>query len=142
MNAVLLSAHLALLLLATARVIRLVVVDDLGALLVREPVERWQNRMAARWWAGRTPEQIAQAEERRTVPARVRLLDMVGCPWCIGFWIGAAMIALWQGALVLAGGWEIAWTAVCGALALNYVVAHLMGALGDFDGDDDDDDEE
>jgi len=107
---------LLLVLLATARLTRLVVGDDLGEWYVRAPAGAWAVR-------GKTPE------------SRHRRLNYVGglsCPFCVGFWIGAAvLITLW-----LAGGpghaWE-PWRWVAGAFAINYVTAHLGARLGDVD---------
>lgn len=110
-----------LLLLFAARLIRLVIVDDLGQWLIAEPVGRMQERIMARH-PGATK-----------LPGKVRFLNAFYCPWCCGFWLCALAV------LSLAFAWHVGgilllmWRAVAGVFALNYVAVHLMGALGDFD---------
>ena len=97
-----------LILLATMRITRLVVFDDLGGWALREPAARWAGDL----------------------PARARLVSGLECPWCVGFWIGAAALA----ALWTAGGPGHAaewWRYLAGAFALNWVAAHIGPRLGD-----------
>lgn len=95
--------------LTTARLTRLVITDDIGV-YVRRPLNRLADQQDVEDW----------------------VRDGIECPWCIGFWIGAGVLAthpLWRrsGIARLAAG----------ALALNYVVAHVAVRLGDFDIDGD-----
>lgn len=116
----------------TLRLVRLAVFDDLGKWYLVYPAQRWLvNHERSQGVGG----EYRAHEFNGTVVAeplgwRQRLVAGVDCPWCIGFWIGVAVLAsLW-----LVGGpgdaaewWR--WTA--GAFTLNYVAAHLGPRLGD-----------
>lgn len=96
---------------ATLRLVRLFIADDLGKRLVRYPLEEFLvTRLPARFsW----------------------LADGLACPFCSGFWIGAAVIGLsaWAGTMSTVG--HLAWELVMLALSLNYIAAHLGARLGD-----------
>lgn len=99
------------------RATRLLTGDSLGLWWVREPAQQWALR-------------------GKTAPSRKRRIDYVeglGCPYCVGFWIGCAVLL----SLALAGGpgagtWE-PWRWVAGAFTMNYIAAHLGARLGDTD---------
>jgi hypothetical protein len=102
---------------ATLRLTRFLIVDDLGVRLYREPIEEGLvSRLPARWhW----------------------LIDGLSCPFCVGFWIGAALLALslaaTDGPTALHLGWEV----ILAALTLNYLAAHIGARLDPhYDGDD------
>lgn len=62
----------------------------------------------------------------RVVP--IRLLDwaqgLVSCPFCIGFWISAAVVASWIG-----WGDLLLWQAVAAAFTVSYAAGHAVARL-------------
>lgn len=62
----------------------------------------------------------------RAVP--IRLVDwaqsLVSCPFCIGFWLSAAVVASWA-----AWGSTVGWQLTAGAFTLSYVAGHLVARL-------------
>lgn len=122
----------ALAVLATARLSRLVITDDLGQWWVQEPVDRAMEAYTVQ-------ELNAAHRERRPVhePWWWKYRDGLECPFCVGFWLGAGTLA--AGALATRHPLtRAAWRLGAGALALNYVTAHLGVRLGDFDTEEDD----
>jgi hypothetical protein len=134
-----------LVVLATARLIRLVITDDVGLWLVRRPAQSWAHYHdtpipypdGVTVHPGPTYEQRVFRDrylsEHEPDPAngwRSKLYSGLECPFCVGFWIGVFVL----GFLALAGGpghlpeWS---RYALGTLALNYVVAHAMSRLGD-----------
>jgi len=97
---------------ATLRLTRLVVVDDVGRWWIKEPAERWVER-------GEMPAWTAEGEP---LTKRAKLVTGLDCPFCVGFWIGA---------VVLAGHRLPGARVVLLPLALNEVVGHLAARLGD-----------
>lgn len=99
----------ALLLLGAAlRLTRLVTVDDLGAMLVREPAH--------------------ELAHRRGTPTAHRLADGVECPFCVGQWVCFSVL----------GGYALArrrpatlaaWRFVATGLTVNYLTAHLSSRI-------------
>lgn len=59
---------------------------------------------------------------------RARLVSGLDCPYCIGFWIGAATLAA-HGIAKRRRGSLRAWRAVAGALSLNYLTGHVSARL-------------
>jgi hypothetical protein len=93
---------------ATMRLTRLVVTDDLGAWLVREPLDRYCIR-----------QDNAHLD---------RLYTGVACPFCVGTWIGygtLASYAVFRRSPVTLSAWRF----VTAGLALNYVVGHVGSRL-------------
>lgn len=88
------------------RLTRLATTDDLGALWLREPVER-------------------AVRER---PHLHRYADGLYCPFCVGFWVCLAGVSTYSVArrrpATLA-----AWRVVAGALSLNYLTGHVSARL-------------
>lgn len=99
-------------LLATLRVSRLVTSDLIpGKLWIQLPL----NKRAYR----RGPQDM---------PGWSRYLDGLECPFCVGFWVGLAGLAL----LLLAGGPGDAadwWRFLAAAFGGNYVVGHVAKRL-------------
>lgn len=97
-----------LLLGAAARLTRLVTVDDLGAMLVREPVH--------------------ELAHRRGTPTARRLAEGVECPFCVGQWITLAVLGSYslsrRRPATLA-----AWRFVASGLTVNYLTAHLSSRI-------------
>jgi len=81
--------------LAVMRLTRLVTTDVLGDELIVKPAKKW---------AGDSP-------------SRIKLVDGFECAFCIGFWIGLAVIVL-----------PIP-TTLKRALALNYLCGHVSSRL-------------
>lgn len=104
--------------LASARLSRLVVTDDLGKWWVKEPVDRAMD---------------LAAETMEVEPWWWRYRSGLDCPWCVGFWLGGLLLL---GHLLLP---RTVWRGVAGALALNYASTHLGSRLGDYGTDNADD---
>lgn len=105
------AVDLALALGLTLRLSRLVTTDDLGLWWVRGPAAMW-----AMW------------HEPEGDGWRAKLQSGLGCPFCIGFWIGAAVLA----SLALVGGPGDAaeiWRWVAGTFTLSYIVGHLSSRV-------------
>lgn len=103
---------------ATLRLVRFFILDDLGRNMLIPFESRLRGRLSEKWqW----------------------LADGFTCPFCIGMWIGLATVVSYPG-LEFGQGWLTAWRIVFGALALNYVVAHLISRWDIYDGDDDQED--
>ena len=120
------AADVALTVLASARLSRLVIVDQIGQWWVKDPVDRAMDGYVAR---------AEEIEHAGGPPAREpwwwKYRSGLDCPWCVGFWLGAAVLLAHR---VLP---RPLWRAAVAPLALNYAAAHLGGALGDYAGDDD-----
>lgn len=87
----------------TLRLTRLIVADELGGWVLREPAERWADR-----------------QERDLYGPRHKLVDGLGCPFCVGFWVGVGVLA--AQALV---GRSPAWRFAMAALTLNELVGRV-----------------
>jgi len=112
--------------LATARLSRLVITDDLGRWHIHEPVDRAMDAYAEReMWAAAN---VGQAPRE---PWWWRYRSGLDCPFCVGFWLGAAVLAAYP---ILP---RPVWRAGTAALALNYTAAHLGARLGDYDTEED-----
>lgn len=101
---------------ATLRLTRLLITDDLGKRLFREPLEdRLIDRLPPRaYW----------------------LVDGLSCPFCVGFWLGWAVLAV-SVAVVGLPVVHLTWEVVLAALTLNYLTAHIGARLDpNYDGDD------
>lgn len=96
---------------ATARLIRLFMVDDLGVETFTDPLHA---RLAS-----------------RLSPARRWIADGLWCPYCLGFWLGVLVL----GSLALVGGpgaqggATVPWRYVAGALALNWLVGAVVARV-------------
>ncbi len=87
-----------------ARLTRLVVVDAIAS--------RFRDWIR---WIG---EQIGDAR------GLVWADDLVTCPFCVGFWISAAVVASWATV-----GHTGVWRLVAAAFTLSYAAGHLVGRL-------------
>lgn len=106
--------------LATIRLMQFFIRDDLG----RRPM-RW----------------IEERVRLRLPSHRAWIADGFTCPFCLGFWIGLAVILSLMLATDVGGVWLTGWRALAGALALNYISAHVMITLDAYDGPDDGEDD-
>lgn len=108
-----------LIVLATARLTRFVTEDWLGHWWLVQPARRWamygtKLRHAQAY--------VIDQEWQDTEPTtwRQKLVKGLDCPFCVGFWIG--------GAVLLASRIPLArW--VLSVFALNYVVGHLSSRI-------------
>ena len=121
------AADLALVVGASLRLTRFITSDTLGEWLIVGRLKAWGDYHEARHLhaRGTPPEHVTEDHEPETWQARaVTALD---CPFCIGFWLGAAVLASWLAVrdTRLAGPWRYA----AGALTLNYVVGHTSARL-------------
>ena len=111
-------ARAALLTLAAARLTRLVVWDEIADWWLKDPIDRaaeqWYEHESAR--LGHEPEQ----------PWWWKYRSGLDCQWCIGFWLGAGVLAL-----DAAAGEHPVWRLTRDALAMNMVVAPVLRALED-----------
>ncbi len=109
-------ADAALIVGATARLTRLVVADDIGQWMLKDPL----SEIAA-----------THADQHGGVaPSWWRYVDGLSCPFCWGFWAGVIVLgshAATEGHPKARAGWRF----VTGALTLNYVAAHIGVRLGD-----------
>lgn len=137
--ALLAAFTLLLAVLAAMRLTRLVIADDLGLWYVRGPAAMW----AVRYDSPLPLPEVDSAEEavelrEQTAPAlgwRSKLVSGLSCPFCVGWWLGVlVLLSLWAvgGPSSTSTAAEV-WRWVAGALALNYVAAHIGARLGDTD---------
>lgn len=110
---------------ASARLSRLVITDDLGKWWIREPVDRAMDEYAA----GELLEADQQGREPQE-PWWWKYRSGLDCPFCVGFWLGAAVLVAHR--VLPAPVWRFG----VSALALNYVASHIGSRLGDFDEED------
>lgn len=85
------------------RLTRLIIADELGGWVLREPAEQW-----------------AWKREADSAGWRTKLVDGLSCPFCVGFWVGAGVLG---GQAVL--GRSPAWRFLLTALALNEVAGRF-----------------
>jgi len=105
----------ALVLGATMRLTRFVVVDDLGQWTIRDPIDKVLH-------------------EHESLTPYHKYQAMLVCPWCVGTHVGWLVL----GSYVLTGRSKRArgaWRFGAGVLTLNYVAAHLGIRLGDVSSD-------
>ena len=106
--------------LAAARLTRLVTKDTLGGWLIREPIARAMQNYA---------QQTAQIHQREGKPGHPtqpwwwKYEVGLHCKWCVGFWLAAGTLAAEKATRGTCARPII--RTIGGALALNYVTAHL-----------------
>lgn len=126
-------ARIILAALAALRLTRLTTTDDLGEWLYVARLKRWAARREVPAdihdeLEKRLAQEIDRGETVANPPARwgwrSKLVKGLDCPFCVGFWIGAAVLLaelVTRRIPVLRGLWSFA----AGALALNYVTGHV-----------------
>ena len=113
--------------LATARLTRFFTSDKLGEWLIVGRVKRWASQIES----PTTPPALGEVDPYPTPEPRwgwrSKLVSGLDCPYCVGFWLGALVLAVLPlrrvpvlGALIRFG---------IGAFALNYVVAHMSARI-------------
>lgn len=141
-------SRLALVAIATARLTRFITTDHLGEWTVTGPLKRWAARREV-------PERLREPLEERLADEierglavdnpppqwgwRSKLVKGLDCPFCVGFWIGAAVLLgelifsqrphRKLGKYLLGRYFPSIWTFVLGALGLNYAVGHISSRI-------------
>lgn len=124
--------------LATARLSRFLTTDKLGDWLIVRPAQEW----AIRHEGAPTPEPEFVTREGVTLTNpnypgqavdeengwRSKLVAGLECPFCVGFWLGAGVLAA-DAALPERGVARGVFDLGTRALALNYVVGHTSSRL-------------
>lgn len=108
---------------STLRLTRFVTQDSLGEWLFYDPAEKWaiEHEGSHLTYADHSP---ALDEDRGW---RSKLVSGLACPWCVGFWLGAANLVATSA--VSNTPLERPLRIVKTALALNYVVGHISSRL-------------
>ena len=108
-----------LIVLGTARATRFVTEDTLGHWLLVQPARRWAMYGTKLYHA---PAYVIDEEWRETDPTtkRQKLVSGLDCPFCVGFWIGVAVLLTHR----IPGA-----RFILTALSLNYVVGHLSSRI-------------
>ena len=113
--------------LATARLTRFFTSDKLGEWLIVGRVKRWASQIESPV----TPPALGEVDPYPTPEPhwgwRSKLVSGLDCPYCVGFWLGALVLAVLPlrrvpvlGALIRFG---------IGAFALNYAVGHVSSRI-------------
>lgn len=138
--------------LATLRLTRLATTDWLGEWLFVRPAKVWagQREVAeihrridveiagkdrtTTTWVNSNGEKVSPADfvmegydENDPWTWEGKLVKGLDCPFCVGFWIGLAVLALLPLFQVPVIGHLLRW--LFGALALNYVVGHVSSRI-------------
>lgn len=125
--------------LATARLSRFLTTDKLGDWLIVRPAKAWAIRHegegleVVEYAENRDGEEDPSKFERTGEPDedngwRSKLVAGLECPFCIGFWLGAGVLAA-DAALPERGVARGVFDLGTRALALNYVVGHTSSRL-------------
>ena len=107
--------------LATARLSRFLTDDWLGHWWIVQPARDWA--LARQWASGHPP---PDWEDRDESNPRVRLVMGLDCPFCVGFWIGGAVLLA---QIVCPRPLRPALNFALTTLSLNYVVGHISSRL-------------
>ncbi len=128
-----------LLLLATARATRFLTSDSLGHWTLVAPARRWANlreRPVADAPHGTQPPSMTDEEfeeawlTEETNPDlgwRSKLVKGLDCPFCVGFWIGGAILL--GEATIGRSPLRPLWRFGMAALGLNYLVGHISSRI-------------
>lgn len=106
--------------LAAARLTRFVTRDTLGGWLIREPIARAMQNYAQ---AALTKHQREGRPGHPTQPWWWKYETGLHCKWCVGFWLAAGTLITEKATRGTCARPII--RTIGGALALNYVTAHL-----------------
>lgn len=133
-------ARVVLTLLATLRMTRFITSDFLGEWTIVGPAKKWAWRNEARvncdhdGWYEEQDEMRAAVSTADPVPTpdaswgwRSKLVKGLDCPYCVGFWIGAAVLLV--SVLPLPKPLSALRSYVLGAFALNYVVGQVSSRV-------------
>ena len=125
--------------LATARLSRFLTTDKLGDWLIVRPAKAWAVRHEGQGVEIIESGLLASGHPARveTVPTgepdeengwRSKLVAGLECPFCVGFWIGAGVLAA-DAALPERGAARGVFDLGTRALALNYMAGHVSSRL-------------
>lgn len=107
------------------RLTRLVTRDDAGDWLIYRPAEKWATEKDGSELTYENGRDALDTEQGW----RSKLVSGLRCHWCVGFWIGAGVLASRK----LAGQSKVgkqAWDAAMTALTLNQVVGMISDRTG------------
>lgn len=108
----------------TVRITRLVTRDELGRRLLLDPVEKWAT--------GHEGSGLEYEDGRDALDSKAGwrsfLASGLECSYCVGFWIGAGVLASQRVAARSRVGERI-WNATAAALTLNAVVGPLVNRM-------------
>lgn len=108
---------------AATRLTRLITADALGEWYILRPAEAWAIRHEGT--------KLEYADGRPALDEdrgwRSKLVSGLSCPWCVGFWLGAAVLATDE--LTTGTKLERGWGFAKDALTLNLVTATLSTHL-------------
>ena len=131
--------HLIRLSLASARLSRFVTSDSLGDWLIVRPAQKWAIRHEGEAvdsvdcvinQSGEIMETVehSSGEVEPENGLRSKAVSGLECPFCVGFWIGAGVLAA-DAALPERGVLRRLYDFGTKALAMNYVVGHVSAKL-------------
>jgi hypothetical protein len=130
------------------RLTRLVVTDDLGQWWVKDPLDQWMHQHPKLSDVTDHDHELREFRSFANLPykkcticgeldgttyPRVRFHRYLGgleCPYCVGFWIGAGVLA--SHSIAKRTGMIGLWRFAARALTLNEAAAHLGIKIGDF----------
>lgn len=131
------AARVALLSLASLRATRFVTSDWLGEWTIGARAKRWANRREAFVDDDiRLADRATQDRELGKMPVdvengwRSKLVHGLDCPFCVGFWLGALVLA--GEALFRFTPLRVlrpVWTFALAVAGLNYVVGHVSSRI-------------
>lgn len=107
--------------LASARLTRFVVRDDLAKWWIKDPIDRAMDEYAAG--------ELLEADQQGREPVEPwwwKYRSGLDCPWCVGFWVslGVAGVAGMRYPPIRLG---------LAGMAINYLTVHAGERLGDYD---------
>jgi len=112
---------------STMRLTRLVVTDDIGAWWVKWPAYGWAKNHHP--LPPPRTNSFGMAVEEEFVPTwRDKLVLGLDCPFCVGTWIGFAVLAITALTPPNSAVGRL-WRFVMAGLGLNYVTAHISSRL-------------
>ena len=120
-------ANLLLAVLATLRLTRFITEDYLGHWWFVQPARRWaMGNLELR----HAPAYVIDSEWQGSEPTtpRQKLVKGLDCPFCVGFWIGAAVLLSLAIARAVPPLLPV-WRFVMGTFALNWIVGNVSSRV-------------
>lgn len=119
---------LALVVGATLRATRFITTDSLGYWSIVRPARRWAH-------GHDDPTRTGDDAPDPDAGWRSKLVSGLDCPFCVGYWLGAATLGSYWLAR-RSPGTLAAWRAVASTLALNYLTGHVSARIEEISHDD------